>query len=147
MITPRELGILNMIVNEELNNIASSGQKNEVYKETLLSILKVLKPYKINFIDNKIKQDIVDLIGIKIEIINMELSDFVDGFLINMIEDAIKNIGHSEVDIQVLDEEDDDYEEDEGYYGNVEVSEEEAERMAMYLMKKEYESLRMKFVS
>lgn len=151
MITPRELGILKMIVNEELNNIVSSGQDNESYKEKLLSIQKVLKPYKINFIDNKVKQDIVDLIGIKIEIINMELNDFIDSFLAGMIEDAIKNMGHSEVDIQVLDEddyEDDEYDsEDEGPYRDVEVSAEEAERMAMYLMKKEYENLMMKFVS
>lgn len=137
-----------MIVNEELNSIGLYSQENESYKEKLLSIQKVLKPYKINFIDNKIKQDIVDLIGVKIEIINIELNDFVDGILISMIEDAIKNTGDSEVDIQFLDEEDDDYEdEDEEYYGNIEVSEAEAERIAMYLMKKEYESLRMKFVS
>lgn len=137
-----------MIVNEELNSIGLYSQENESYKEKLLSIQKVLKPYKINFIDNKIKQDIVDLIGVKIEIINIELNDFVDGILISMIEDAIKNTGDSEVDIQFLDEEDDDYEdEDEEYYSNIEVSEAEAERMAMYLMKKEYESLRMKFVS
>lgn len=148
MITSRDLSILNMIVNEELNSIGLYSQENESYKEKLLSIQKVLKPYKINFIDNKIKQDIVDLIGVKIEIINIELNDFVDGILISMIEDAIKNTGDSEVDIQFLDEEDDDYEdEDEEYYGNIEVSEAEAERMAMYLMKKEYESLRMKFVS
>lgn len=148
MITSRDLSILNMIVNEELNSIGLYSQENESYKEKLLSIQKVLKPYKINFIDNKIKQDIVDLIGVKIEIINIELNDFVDGILISMIEDAIKNTGDSEVDIQFLDEEDDDYEdEDEEYYGNIEVSEAEAERIAMYLMKKEYESLRMKFVS
>lgn len=148
MITSRDLSILNMIVNEELNSIGLYSQENESYKEKLLSIQKVLKPYKINFIDNKIKQDIVDLIGVKIEIINIELNDFVDGILISMIEDAIKNTGDSEVDIQFLDEEDDDYEdEDEEYYSNIEVSEAEAERMAMYLMKKEYESLRMKFVS